>query len=334
MINFKRPTKNRSICFVASTLPAGFISARARELSIVKIVVMSSNLEISYNSIKLKHPSIEIVLAPRGWLAQCINFFFTLLVARLRGFRIIIFHECCVTHLDLMIMLVRPRGNYFPLSTMLEWEEISFSQFKKNKITSLIKFLKLENKFTYYRTPDVVNNYKLEYAISIKKYPQSIIEMDLSFTRDIASLAARKKIINTKNILFITGKSYVQDNAQIKLYLELMDLAQSMGYTFSLKDHPNPSYRLNIHHEYALLLNPFTPVELYEDDFDIVVGVSSTALLAYGDRAVSLLKMIPEMAATDRDACIRSYEILSTSGSKIRYVLSTNDFISILNDVP
>jgi len=216
---------------------------------------------------------------------------------------------------------------------MLEWEEISFSQFKKNKITSLIKFLNLANKFTYYRTPDVVNNNKSEYAISIKKYPKSIIAMDLSFTRDIASMAVRKKNINTKNILFITGKSYVQDNIQIMLYLELMDIARSLGYTLSLKDHPNPSYRLNIHHEYALILNPFIPVELLDDDFDIVVGVSSIALLAYGDRAVSLVKMIPEIAATDREACIGSFEILSTSDSKMRFILSANDFINILNNV-
>jgi hypothetical protein len=330
---FKKATENRSICIVASTLPAGFISACAGEFEVVKIVVTSSNLEISYNSLKTKNSNIEIVLAPSGVLAQSIYYFSMLLLARLRGFRIIIFHECCLTILDLLLMLIRPRGNYLPLSTMSEWEEVTFSQFKKTKMAYLINFLKLTNSFKYYRTPGVGGN-ETENVISIKRYPKSIIAMNLPFARDKSSLAARNTHQYSKNVLFLTGKSFVPDAVQIKLYTELIDIAISMGYICSVKDHPNPVYRLNFTHEDACFFDPFTPAELLEDDFFIVVGVSSTALLSYGKRSVSLVKMITEMTAVDRDACIKSYDVLTASGCKMRYVSSTDDFRTLLFSRP
>jgi hypothetical protein len=329
MMLFNRTIRNESICIVASTLPAGFISAQVRELGLRKIVVMSPNLEVSYSALKKNHPTIEIVLAPRGILRQCIYLSFIFIKSRLNYFRVVFFHECCLTHFDLLLMLIRPYGNYYPISTMSEWEEISFSEFKGSKMTYLIKFINFVDRFRYYRTPGVGGN-QVEYAVSIKAYPESIIAADVSFARGVTSLVTRKSVIFTKNILFIAGKSFVADNVLTDLYNKLIGIARSLGYVCSVKDHPNPVYRLNMHNQYSTILDPFTPVELLEDVFDIIVGVSSTALLVYGERAVSLVKMIPEMSSIDCEACIKSFDVLSGSDCKLRFVSSIDEFEDLL----
>jgi hypothetical protein len=318
-----------SIAIVASTLPAGFIVAQVESMGIFKIVVMSSNLELSYRVIREKYPGVQVKLVPRGPLSQIIFFAFMLLRARLSGTRISIFHECCLPHLDLLLMLIRPHGFYFPLSTMSEWEEVSISQFKKAKFTSLLQTLNLDHRFRYFRSPGVGDN-KIEYAISAKNYPASIVAKDLSYARGVTTLTARKHEKSSQHILFITSKSFVPDSVQVKMYITLIDISLAMGCLCSIKDHPNPIYRLNISHNSAFVCDPFVPAELLEDDFDLIVGVSSTALLAYGNRSVSLVYMFPEMRKVDLDACINAYDELTAPDCKMRYVSTIDDFKELI----
>ncbi len=172
----------------------------------------------------------------------------------------------------------------------------------------------------------------MEYAISAKKYPNSIISMDVSFSMRLFPLTNIKKYPKHKNILFLTGKSFVSDNVQILIYLRLIYLAKSLGYDCLIKDHPNPAYRLNISLDHAINLDPLIPSELLNRDFSFVVGVSSTALLAFNERSICLLNLIVEMDNIDRALCVQHFE-KALPGNNINYINSIEDFKNLLKEL-
>lgn len=321
--------QSSSICIVASTMPAGFIASQVEELGVNKIIVASENLELSYRVFKERHPAIKVVCIPTGFVAQTLFLLTELSGARLRGDRVVFFHECCMPLLDLLVMLIRPRGFYFPHSTMSQWEEIEFEQFPKGRITNIIRIFGLANRFICYRSPGVGSN-ETEYVISLKKYPNSIVSKDVSFVRKITSSGSERCDGFSKKVLFITSKSFVSDAVQIELYMNLLDIAHTEGYGCYIKDHPNPIYRLNITSESATNYDPLMPSELLGQDFHIVVGVSSTALLAYGRRSISLLNILPTMSMANRVACVKTFEELALQGNGISYIDSISEFEKLL----
>lgn len=319
---------NKSICIVASTLPAGFIASQIDALNINKIIVMNENLALSYRVFNDKHPAIKIVCAPKGLLTLSLFFLNLLICARFQRYSIVFFHECCLTLLDLLIMLVKPSGFYFPQVTMSGWEEIEFSQFPRQKLTFLIRILGFIPRFRFYRFPSIGDNMP-EHVMSVRKYPDSIVSKDVAFAREMIAQFNSRIEGNSKKILFITGKSCVPDAVQIRLYQELIQMANSRGYACSIKDHPNPVYRLNLTADCAIRHDPVLPSELLERDFHLVVGVSSTSLLAYGERSISLVNLIAEMTHEDRALCIDHFEKAAPK-NKINYIHSVDDFAKLL----
>lgn len=321
-------SSKKSICIVASTLPASFIASQASALKIQKIIVMSKNLELSYSVFRDRRHGIKVVCAPRGLPSQTLFFITQLLTAKLLGYRVVFFHECCLSLLDLLLMLIKPNGNYFPQVTMAGFNEIKFDEFPKQKSAYLIKLLGLVNRFRFYHSPEVGGS-KPEYVISAKSYPLSIISKDVQYSRELISNSAEGKNITSNRILFITGKTFLADAVQIKLYLKLIDIAYLKGYTCHIKDHPNPIYRLNISSDRATSYDPVTPSELLEEDFHLVVGVSSTALLAYGERSISLIDMLPEVSYDDRVLC-KNHFITSYPANKLKYIETQDEFEQLL----
>lgn len=321
--------KNSSICIVASTLPAGFIASQIKEMGIKKIIVSSNNLELSFNVIKERHPEIRIVCIPTGFLKQTMYLFTQLFGARLRGDKVVFFHECCMPLLDLLLILIRPRGFYFPHSTLSEWKDIGFQKFPKGRITRIIKILGLVNKFNFYSSPGVGNN-NTEFIIALKKYPNSIISNEALFVRKLLAQKIKRKDDASKSILFITSKSFVSDSIQIDLYLKMLEISFNSGYSCYIKDHPNPIYRLNINFKNAIYYESLMPSELIEQEFSYVVGVSSTALLNFGSRSISLVNLLPSMSRANRDACVKAFDVLTVPGNGIKYIESINEFQKLL----
>lgn len=319
---------NRSVCIVASTLPAGFMASQVEALDIRKIIVMNENLELSYRVFKDKHPAITIVCAPKGFLALSAFFLSQLILARLRRHSVVFFHECCLTLLDLLLMLVKPSGFYFPQVTMSGWEEIEFNKFPKQKLTILISALGLVSRFRFYRFP-AIGGYVPEYVMSVKQYPDCIISKDVGYVRELIARSSSRVEGNSRKILFIAGKSCVPDVVQIRLYEDLIKIAQSRGYACYIKDHPNSVYRLNLVVKYATNYDPLVPSELLDRDFHLVVGVSSTSLLSYDERSISLVNLILEMTPDDRALCINHFE-KTAPRNKIKYIDSVNDFEKLL----
>ena len=321
--------RNGSFCIVASTLPVGFLVGQFESLRIKKIFVMSKDLEQSYLSLKeRKDPSIDVVKVPAGILRQSIFFLFVLLQARLSGTSVVIFHECCLPILDLLLNWIKPSGYYLPQVTMSGWQEIDFRQFPKGKMAAFLKVLGVTQRFKYYRSSPIGGN-ESEYVVSIKGYPRSIATMSVGFSREVLANCRSCGSRRTNKILFITGKSSASGDCQRKTYSALIEMAHAKGYVCHIKDHPNPAYRLDLSAEGAVTIDPLLPAELLESDYYLAVGVSSSALLSFDDRSVSLINLLDDMSPEDRHAYVRHFEG-AMPGNKINYVRSADEFRALL----
>lgn len=312
--------ENQSICIVASTLPVGFIAAQMDTLKVKKIYVLSKSQELSYQSFRKKTPRIEIVRVPSGLPLQSLYFLFILLKARASGMQVVFFHECCLPIFDLLLTVIKPSGYYFPQVTMSGFQEIEPAAFPRTRLYRLLGLLGVIDRFRFYRSPAVGDN-ESEYVMSIRGYPSSITSKDVGFPREAISRCYACSTQKTNRILFIAGKSFVSDASQSTLFRSLIDAAHGQGYVCHVKDHPNPVYRLNLQVDGAVVIDPLLPVELMDKDYHLAVGVSSSALLGFNERAVSLVHMFDDMSPDDQRLCVRHFEE-AFPGNKINYVRS------------
>ena len=287
----------KSICFVASTLPASFIRLKAESLGIEKVIVMSKPLFQSYMALKHTHPTVKIVLVPSGLLFGNLYLFFMLLFLRVNNKKIVFFHECCCPIFDIFIKIIRPNGMFFPQVTMSGFEEVSYNFFPKGKFKSFLGILNIDNLFKYYRG-SAVGSEVPEFAVSTKGYPDSIQTYGQVYTRNLISSIVESNQYK-REIIFLVGKSMVDDDYQIGVYKELICIALAHKFKCYIKNHPNPIYRLNIDTNNVVFMDPLVPVELLYDSFSLVVGTSSSGLLNFGSRAVSLIDLMHEMTAED-----------------------------------
>lgn len=320
--------ENQSICIVASTLPVGFIAAQMDTLQVKKIYVLSRAHEQSYQSFRNKNPQVGIVRAPSGLLLQSLYFLFVLLKARMSGTQVVFFHECCLPILDLLLTVIKPRGYYFPQVTMSGFQEVEPAAFPRNRLYRLLGFLGVIDRFRFYRSP-AVGDHESEYVMSIRSYPSSITSKDVGYSREVISRCYSCSGQKTNKILFIAGKSFVSDASQSTLFRSLIDAAHGQGYVCHVKDHPNPVYRLNLQVDGAVVIDPLLPVELMDKDYHLAVGVSSSALLGFNERAVSLVHMFDDMSPVDKSLCVNHFEE-AFPGNQITYVRSLVEFGKLL----
>lgn len=321
-------TKNPSFCIVASTLPVGFIATQVDALHIKRIYVLSKAHEISYQSLKKQNPALKIVRLPAGLLLQSACFLFILLRARIASRRVIFFHECCLPILDLLLCMIRPHGYFFPQVTMSGFEEIEPMAFPRNKISRLLQLSGVIGRFKFYRSPSVGSN-AVEYVVSIRSYPDSIESKDVGYSREAVSRSYSCSGSKTNKILFIAGKSFVADARQAEVFSLLVAAAHARGFVCHIKDHPNPLYRLNLHIDGAVVIDPQLPVELMDKDYHLAVGVSSSALLGFNERAISLVSLLEEMSQEDRQLCVNHFED-AFPGNRINYIRSFDEFGKLL----
>lgn len=65
-------------------------------------------------------------------------------------------------------------------------------------------------------------------------------------------------------------------------------------------------------------MDPLLPVGLMGKDYHLSVGVSSSALLGFNERAVSLLHMFDDMSPVDKSLCVNHFEE-TFPGNKINH---------------
>ena len=248
--------------FVSSTIPARYIAETVKQKDNFQIVVDSEPLARAFRQIERARTRNAIAIVPAAFIRKLLFYVIIILKVRFSGGKAVFFHECCNPYLDLSIWLFAPKGEFRPLVNMDGFQEIAFSEFPKSKLSAALKWLLLQQKFKYFRSPRIGDAF-YEYAMAFKQYPASIEQIGttrLGMTTGSDSVGENKC---SKAILFLTGKSAVSDKAQKKVFNQLIREALNCGYCCRIKDHPNPKYRLKLDNSEVVVLDPETPAELH-----------------------------------------------------------------------
>lgn len=322
----------RSVSIVASTLPVAFLAARTEALGVERIVTTSANLNRSYSYLSGRAGrEIAIETAPNGFVRQ--SLYFALLVARCRlfGHRLVIFHECCMPVLDLLILLLRPQGHHFPQVSMFGSIPTDIAAAPRSKLLRLLRLLGLSRFFTLYYSPPVGGN-PGEYSLSVKAYPSSIVSHPVSYAGEASGESSAGSRAASRAILLLTGKALSTDDEQITLFRAIVEIAAKSGFRCDVKDHPNPYFRLGFKGKNTTLIDPEMPSELLDDDYSLIIGTSSTGLLGYGNRAFSIVEMLQSLSP-DEIALAKRHFDMTAPGHTLRYMTSLQQLETILEEL-
>ncbi|MEW7009875.1 polysialyltransferase family glycosyltransferase [Lentilitoribacter sp. EG35] len=315
----------KSLCIVASTLPIAFLAEKASLLKIGEVIAMSDDLAHSYSHLN-SHSDLQLKIktAPKGLLFQSIYFLIKIFLAKLRGQEVIFFHECCMPVFDLILTFLNPNGHYYPQVSMSGSKLIDYAELPRSKIFNFISHIGLKNHFDAYYSPGVGGS-KPEYHVSVKKYPNGIEEHPIGYLMRNRNGATATE----RSILFVVGKSRVPDEDQIDLYDRIIKIALDNRYRCYIKDHPNQKFQLGYINDLSIILNSSLPSELINDNYQWVIGTSSTSLLNHGKRAISLIGMLQSFKAADQ-ALIKSHFRETDPNHKINFVDNDEQLFNLL----
>ncbi|CAN1513343.1 hypothetical protein MCEHALHM7_00882 [Methylophilaceae bacterium] len=307
-------------------MPIAILNEMIPLWNVTHIVLSSESLLKSYAFLKSKYPYISIVESLNSY-----HLYFRLISVMLKThftkMRIVFFHECCQTIFDILVKILHPKGHFYPQVTMNGFE---VSRNCIYELPFLIKiFLKLfhmEESFNYYKGYKDNNSGRFIALTSIK-YPFSIKCHSIYESRKIFS-RPYKRSKYSKKIIFLAGRDAISDKKLIKIYSDMINLACKLNYKCFIKDHPSARARLNIKHPLAENIDPFLPVELLDMDFAFAVGVSSTSLLHFRGRAISILNIV---TLEKKKIKLRKAHLLSLSEThEILFLNSLKNFKEII----
>ncbi|MBN1548082.1 MAG: hypothetical protein JW902_15630 [Syntrophaceae bacterium] len=318
---------NEQIAFVASTLPVQFIYKKRDELNINKIIISAKMFEESYKYLQDKLPFVKLSVVPNNLIIHFCYLAYRITLAKLTTKEIIFFHECGWPIFDLLVKVIKPKGLYSPqvkltsFSAVIDEKKEPQRGFKKN----LFKWIFKKYFMLYKGKEDGGENYY--YVWSARNYPASIKVSNGHYS----FIATEGKIPDKaeKRILFLLGREPVQDDRLISIFDSIGKIAQKKGYEIVIKDHPRPAARLNFKPDGCRIIDPAQPVELLDEVFDYVVGVASTGLIAFPNKAISVINLLDEMSPTDKEK--RISHLVNLSGKdKLIFLNSTEEFESYL----
>ncbi len=320
--------------FIASTLPALFLKKNLEVLKINKIVVSRKDLLNSFSFLLTEHQTLDIIVSPDK---NTKSFLRKQILSSSDG--VVIFHECGWFDLDLLLLEIKPRLEFYPqvtLETFKKFEKEDLRIFslilnctKSLSISSLkllFRALKYKDKFIYYSLPQD-NNTRLgfEYSLNHEKY----LKFTNSIVQSIPSeeLAQARKVENiSKNIIVFTGTDIFATTQIEDIYNKVFRLIQKKGYQVIIKDHPNPAFRLNMSFKDSIQLEASLPFEILEIDYFLKIGIASTSLAYEAGKSISIIHLL----GNDSEIENRIKHLNSLpEGNKIKYPKS----ISALEDL-
>jgi hypothetical protein len=282
------------IAYVASTLPIALLDKKLADWGVEEIILQGAAHQASYAYLKARHPLLDLHVLPRAFFFNTLALAWILAKLRWTHGRVFFFHECCCPVFDILIKLFQPPGSHYPQVTLGGFERVSSDVVFPTKLHRLICFFGLKNLFDYYRG-DNENKEGYFFVQVTKSYPSSIERHEVMESRQLLleSISRDGNFAGTKKIIILCGRDIVEDKELAKIYVEIIDLANSLGFMCYLKDHPSAVARLNVRNERAEVIDPAMPLELVEDDFALAIGVASTGLLHFSTRAISIIKLLP-----------------------------------------
>ena len=317
-----RKKKSLNNCaFASSTLAIHALNTNVKKWKINEIIIASEDLVKSYQYLIDNYPYIRLTILPKSRFKQVIILLWKLLKLKLTSGRVYFFHECCWVVLDILISLTKPNGDYFPQVTMsgnpIEDKIHLFDKVKYRVFT----FLWFHRMFNVHRIITDNSN-----CFSLKKYPKTITKNNIL---PRSSLIKKNK---EKKILFIVDNSFHNDNLMLVLK-KLIKLLSNKGYKCQIKDHPRASEKFSISNqflEFSLLeLDASKPIELIPDEFLCAIGLYSTALIFYGNRAISLLNFTKE-ENIDAFSLHKRHLIDMPGGDNVHFINNINEVLDIL----
>jgi hypothetical protein len=291
---------------------------------IKKIYVLNSNHFTSYNKLKIKYSHLTIINLANIKL-RSITLVYLLIKEKLLGNRIYIFHECCWPELDLLIWILKPKGFYFP--------QVSMDSYTLVKKTEKVKVGKLTNLYWYlnynlYKIPDDGENNKFLFYLSIKSYPKSIKKYKIKDSRNLIkdsknfNYAGNK---DKKNIIFFADSDKVDTSKLVDKYSSLIEKCLKFNFKCFIKRHPNIEFHIPIKNSKAIELDYSIPFELMEGRFDIAIGTSSTTLINFQGKSISILQLLD--GYDDYAKEIKHFFKLIEEDNKIRFPQNSSELM-------
>ena len=312
-----------TVAFVASALPARFIRAQTEELMITRIVCASRQLVEVFQYAIPSNISIELLSVPRfGGTLSSLWFLFRE-VRRAKD--IVIFHECCWVALDAIILLIQPRVTFFPHVSLAGFSQPPSScahdlswLIRHFGVVQSLLLLSRRSYFEFYDMPsDGGSGREAVAALRYGRLRDIKLHTYDETARIIAALSPRSNS-RGRVALIVCAREPVPDSTQFDLYREACDRLVECGYTIYLKDHPRKAARLNLSYSDAQVIPPHIPADLCDLGASVVVGICSSALAYYGEKAISLVRLLP---MSEADVQSRTAHLLFLpKGDEIKFV--------------
>jgi len=188
-----------------------------------------------------------------------------------------------------------------------------------------LKIFSLSQYFQYRNAGKIADDNFSTYYVSLKKYPDSITTHEVNYFPK--TMNNRPTVKDSKKILLLTGKSKIKDSNQVAAYEKIINFLDEHGFSCFVKDHPNPAFRLNLKNEKLTQIDCLIPAELLEDQFLFVIGLSSTALLNYDNRSISILNLV-NMNEDDREHTISFFNKTNPS-HQIRFIDKFEELVNL-----
>jgi len=297
--------------FVASTLPALFLQEKA-SLDIVRVVTKSPDLKYIYDKVS-NTLNIQAVKTASNTPYGVLKLGYYLLVAKVTGVTIVFFHECCWPIFDILLSIIKPVAEYHPQVLLTQFKEISFSEYLESE--SFLKFmvfklLRYENRFRFFVADnDEGMTFK---CLSYRSYNKRVtIYRPYRQSHQYQNTRLSHNInIRHRTILFLVGKDACSSEILISTFIRAINYCTDKGHRVLIKDHPSTSSRLNLEVSNVVNIDPDIPAELVYSDFDLVIGLATTALAYFGRRSISLINLLelPHNVRERRIANIKSLD--------------------------
>jgi|GEM_PF-6491631 len=291
-----------SVHVVTNTIPIRQIEQelKSQNSEFVIIVCASKFLFKSYYPLTKNTNKCKLIYVPNNFIIKIIYYLLVVGLVKLLGIKIVFYHECCNPCLDLCIHFFAPHGVFRPQVTLECWTEIPYWDYPSKKLVKIMQLLKVLEKFKFYRSTQLEG--KPEFGVTFKQYPKSIecIEQNLE------QMPNPKR--KSKKILLLVSVSIGTSIEVRNVYLNIIRIANEAGFRCYVKDHPNSRFRLQLNGEGWTQLDASVPVELLNDDYFVIIGLNSTALGRYTDRAFSIINLVNGLAEVDKFTIRQHYE--------------------------
>ena len=284
------------IVFIASTLPALFLKNKIEEFKIHIIVFHTKELMKMYKFFlknDFKYYLFEDTLSGNNDFYNIYNI----------NNDFIVFHECCWTKLDKLIVKKNIRTKYYPIVSLNGCLDL-----REKNIFSILKIygfslITLKSYFRYI-IENFFNNFLLFYLMPKDGENNDFILIKSLNYYDISNNKVSKKAYgfknitqtsqNSKKIIFLIGTDVIDTKLIIYCINEIISFCQINKINFIAKFHPRANKNLisQFRIKEADIFEKQIPFEISNIEYRYKISLFSTSLIFEPNKSISLEKII------------------------------------------